>query len=100
MVASQKVQGQLMRPAAEVASQRDGGDGWAGIGSVLSATITAVQRPRSAITAAPAAPVKQTDPVGESLRQVRAVHRGGQGEDDTVLRQVVAGLPPTYIRST
>jgi hypothetical protein len=38
MVASQEVQSQLMRQAAEVASQRDGGEGWAGIGSVLSAT--------------------------------------------------------------
>lgn len=127
MVASQEVQGQLMRQAAEVASQRDGGDGWAGIGSVLSATASivaalrsgnpssspiaplpgppvamaerrpaiAVIRPRPAITAVPPAPAKQTDPVGESLRQVRAVHRGDQGEDDTALRQVVAGLPPT-----
>ena len=34
------------------------------------------------------------DPVGESLRQVRTVHRNGQGEDGTALRQVVAGLPP------
>jgi hypothetical protein len=125
MVASQEVQGQLMRQAAEVATQRDGGDGWAGIGSVLSATASivaalrsgnptgsptaplpvapvtmaerrpsmAMQRPRPAITAVPAAPAKQSDPVGESLRQVRAVHRGGQGEDDTALRQVVAGLP-------
>ena len=126
MVASQEVQGQLMRQAAEVASQRDGGDGWAGIGSVLSATASIVAalrtnnsnnspvvplptptitmaerrptisapRPRPAITVAPATPSKQTDPVGESLRQVRAVHQNGQGEDDTALRQIVAGLPP------
>ena len=126
MVASQEVQGQLMRQAAEVAAQRDGGDGWAGIGSVLSATASivaalrsgnpngspatllptspvtvverrptiAVQRSRPAITAAPAAPAKQPDAVGESLRQVRAVHQSGQGEDDTAMRQVVAGLPP------
>jgi hypothetical protein len=125
MVASQEVQGQLMRQAVEVAAQRDGGDGWAGIGSVLSATASivaalrsgnpsgspaaplpvsqvtmverrpaiAVQRPRPVITAAPAAPTRQPDPVGESLRQVRAVHRGGQAEDDTALRQIVAGLP-------
>lgn len=125
MVASQEVQGQLMRQAAEVAAQRDGGDGWAGIGSVLSATASIVaalrsgnpsgsptaplpvspvtmeerrpaipvQRSRPAITAAPTAPAKQSDPVGESLRQVRAVHRGGQGEGDTALRQIVVGLP-------
>jgi hypothetical protein len=126
MVASQEVQGQLMRQAAEVASQRDGGDGWAGIGSVLSATASIVAalrsnnsnsspfiplptptitmaerrpaisapRPRPAIVAAPAMPAKQSDPVGESLRQVRAVHRNGQDEDDTSLRQIVAALPP------
>ena len=126
MVASQEVQGQLMRQAAEVASQRDGGDGWAGIGSVLSATASIVAalrsnnsnsspvfplptpamtmverrpaistpRPRPAIVATPAAPAKQSDSVGESLRQVRAVHRNGQGEDDTALRHIVAGLPP------
>jgi hypothetical protein len=52
-------------------------------------------RPRPAITAAPAAPVKPSDPVGESLRQVRAVHQSGQGEDDKALRQIVATLPPT-----
>ncbi len=51
-------------------------------------------RPRPAIAAAPATPAKQSDPVGESLRQVRAVHRNGQSEDDTVLRHIVAGLPP------
>jgi hypothetical protein len=127
MVASQEVQGQLMRQAAEVASQRDGGDGWAGIGSVLSATASivaslrsgnpsdspiapllaspvataerrpaiAVQRPRPAITAEPARSAEQLDPISQSLRQVRAVHRGGQAEDDTALRQVVASLPPT-----
>jgi hypothetical protein len=115
-----------MRQAAEVASHRDGGDGWAGIGSVLSATASIVAalrsnnpnnapaislptptitmaerrpvistpRPRPAIAPAPAAPAKHSDPVGESLRQVRAVHRNGQGEDDTALRQIVAGLPP------
>jgi hypothetical protein len=126
MVASQEVQGQLMRQAAEVASQRDGGDGWAGIGSVLSATASIVAalrsnnpnsspaiplpspaitmaerrtaisapRPRPAIVAAPAAPAKQSDSVGDSLRQVRAVHRNGQSEDDTALRQIVAALPP------
>ncbi len=125
MVASQEVQGQLMRQAAEVASHRDGGDGWAGIGSVLSATASIVAalrsnnsnsspaislptptmtmaerrpvisapRPRPAIAAAPATPAKQSDPVGESLRQVRAVHRSGQSEDDTALRHIVAGLP-------
>ena len=127
MVASQEVQGQLMRQAAEVASQRDGGDGWAGIGSVLSATASIVAalrsnnstsspiaplptpatitmaerrpaipapRPRPTITAVPATPAKPSDPVGESLRQVRAVHRNGQSEDDTALRHIVAGLPP------
>ncbi len=126
MVASQEVQGQLMRQAAEVASQRDGGDGWAGIGSVLSATASIVAalrsnnstsspaiplptpaitiaerrpaisatRPRPAIAPAPATPAKPSDPVGESLRQVRAVHRNGQSEDDTALRQIVAALPP------
>jgi hypothetical protein len=115
-----------MRQAAEVASQRDGGDGWAGIGSVLSATASIVAalrsnnsnsspaislpipaitmaerrpaisapRPRPTIAAAPAAPAKPSDPVGESLRQVRAVHRSGQSEDETALRQIVAGLPP------
>lgn len=130
MVASQEVQGQLMRQAAEVAAQRDGGDGWAGIGSVLSATASIVAalrggapgaspaapvpmpvtplpmvdrrpvmvapRPRPALAVAPPAlpPSGQPDPVGESLRQVRAVHRGGQGDNDTTLRQVIAGLPP------
>ena len=126
MVASQEVQGQLMRQAAEVASHRDGGDGWAGIGSVLSATASIVAalrsnnsnsspvvplptpaiimaekrpaisapRPRPAIASAPPTPAKQSDPVGESLRQVRAVHRNGQGEDDTALRHIVVGLPP------
>ncbi len=126
MVASQEVQGHLMRQAAEVAAQRDGGDGWTGIGSVLSATASivaalrsgnpsgsavaplpvspvtmverrpaiAVHRPRPAIMAAPAPPPRRSDPVGESLRQVRVVHRDGQGEDDASLRQVVAGLPP------
>ncbi len=125
MVASQEVQGQLMRQAAEVASHRDGGDGWAGIGSVLSATASIVAalrshnstsspaiplpnptitmaerrptisapRPRPVITATPAAPAKPSDPVGDSLRQVRAVHQNGQGEDDTAMRQIVAGLP-------
>ena len=115
-----------MRQAAEVASQRDGGDGWAGIGSVLSATASIVAalrsnnstsspviplptpaitmaerrpaisalRPRPAIVSTPAAPAKPSDPVGESLRQVRAVHRNGQSEDDTALRHIVAGLPP------
>ena len=114
-----------MRQAAEVASQRDGGDGWAGIGSVLSATASIVAalrsnnsnsspvvplptptitmaerrpaisapRPRPAIAATPATPAKQPDPIGESLCQVRAVHRSGQSEDDTALRQIVAGLP-------
>ena len=126
MVASQEVQGQLMRQAAEVASHRDGGDGWAGIGSVLSATASIVAalrsnnpnnapaislltptitmaerrpvisapRPRPAIVSTPAAPAKPSDPVGEILRQVRAVHRNGQSEDDTALRHIVAGLPP------
>ena len=51
-------------------------------------------RPRPTIAAAPATPAKPSDPVGESLRQVRAVHRNGQGEDDTALRHIVAGLPP------
>jgi hypothetical protein len=115
-----------MRQAAEVASHRDGGDGWAGIGSVLSATASIVAalrsnnpnsspaiplpspaitmaerrtaisapRPRPAIVAAPAAPAKQSDSVGESLRQVRDVYRNGQSEDDTALRQIVATLPP------
>ena len=36
-----------MRQAAEVASQRDGGDGWAGIGSMLSATASIVAALRS-----------------------------------------------------
>jgi hypothetical protein len=124
--ASQEVQGQLMRQAAEVASQRNGGDGWASIGSVLSATASIVAalrtnnsnsspaiplptptitmaerrpaistpRPRPAIVATPTAPAKQSDPVGESLRQVRAVYRNGQSGDGTALRQIVAGLPP------
>jgi hypothetical protein len=126
MVASQEVQGQLMRQAAEVAAHRDGGDSWAGIGSVLSATASvvaalrggdasallaaplpiptvtigerrlpiAVDRPRPAIPAAPATLVEQPDPVGKSLRQVRAVHQGGQGDEATALRQIVDGLPP------
>ncbi len=125
MVASQEVQGQLMRQAAEVASHRDGGDGWAGSGSMLSATASIVAalrsnnpnnapaislptptmtmaerrpvisapRPRPAIATATAAPAKPSDPVGESLRQVRAVHRNGQSEDDTALRHIVAALP-------
>jgi hypothetical protein len=115
-----------MCQAAEVVSHRDGGDGRAGIGSVLSATASIVAalrsnnsnnspvvplpaptitmaerrpaisalRPRPAIVSTPAAPAKPSDPVGESLRQVRAVHRNGQSEDDTALRHIVAGLPP------
>ena len=112
--------------AAEVASHRDGGDGWAGIGSVLSATASIVAalrsnnpnnspviplptptlttaerrpaisapRPRPTITATPAARAKPSDRVGESLRQVRAVHRNGQGEGNTALHQIIAKLPP------
>jgi hypothetical protein len=57
-------------------------------------TAISAPRPRPAIVAAPAAPAKQSDSVGDSLRQVRAVHRNGQSEDDTALRQIVAALPP------
>jgi hypothetical protein len=58
MVASQEVQGHLMRQAAEVAAQRDGGDGWTGIGSVLSATASIVAALRSGNpSGSPAAPL-------------------------------------------
>ena len=40
-----------------------------------------------------AAPAKQSDSVGESLRQVRAIHRSGQSDEDTALSKIVAGLP-------
>ena len=56
--------------------------------------VISAPRPRPAIAAAPATPAKQSDPVGESLRQVRAVYQSGQSEDDTALRQIVAALPP------
>jgi hypothetical protein len=56
MVASQEVQSQLMRQAAEVATQRDGGDGWSGIGSVLSATAHIVSALRGGENNAPLIP--------------------------------------------
>jgi hypothetical protein len=56
MVASQEVQSQLMRQAAEVATQRDGGDGWSGIGSVLSATAHIVSALRGGANNAPLIP--------------------------------------------
>jgi hypothetical protein len=130
MVASQEVQSQLMRQAAEVASHRDGGDGWSGIGSVLSATASIVatlrgeQRvggpavppsaspvpppmtlaasqplpalprytPARVIAPLPSSPAQPADLVGDSLRQVRAIHHAGTA-DDTTLHQVVARLP-------
>jgi hypothetical protein len=128
MVASQEVQSQLMRQAAEVASQRDGGDGWSGIGSVLSATASIVAALRSGnVSGSPLIPQpiihdiiserqptinpprpkpklvsppitvpssRPSDPVGDSLRQVRNVHRGGQTENINSLKQIVAGLSP------
>jgi hypothetical protein len=56
MVASQEVQSQLMRQAAEVATQRDGGDSWSGIGSVLSATAHIVSALRGGANNAPLIP--------------------------------------------
>lgn len=138
MVTSQEVQAQLMRQAAEVAINRDsGGDGWSGIGSVLSATANivaalrgstvpssptpvapATQRPSADITReqrpalsppppriitatteqqsrSPSLPstAAMSDQIGDSLRQVRSVHRGEQPDDEDTLHLVADVLP-------
>ena len=47
MTASQEVQSHLMRQAAEVAANRDGGSEWDGIGTVMSATANIISALRS-----------------------------------------------------
>ncbi len=123
MTASQEVQTHLMRQAAEVAANREGGNGWDGIGTVLSATAniiaslrtqpagvavvsptsapapTIVPRRRIALTAAPASPITpprqpaESDPVVAALRFARAIQRGERPDDDRALRSLAAQLP-------
>lgn len=119
MTTSQEVQSHLMRQAAEVASNREGGGGWDGIGTVLSATaniITALRNQQSGAVAAPATttpppavPARrrialptatppprpiEADPVVATLRLAREVQRGERTDDDTALRAIAAGLMP------
>ena len=123
MTASQEVQTHLMRQAAEVAANREGGNGWDGIGTVLSATAniiaslrnqpagvvvasptpvpipTIVPRRRIALTAAPASPVApsrrpiESDPVVAALRFAREIQRGERPDNDMALRILAAQLP-------
>lgn len=124
MVASQEVQGQLMRQAAEVAANREGGNGWDGIGTVLSATANIIASLRSqpagvavasptpapaptiaprrrialpAAQASPIAPLRQpveSDSVVAALRLAREIQRGERPDDDMALRSLAAQLPP------
>lgn len=122
MTASQEVQSHLMRQAAEVAANREGGGGWDGIGTVLSATaniisalrnqqqgsgVPAATPPTSAPTAVPArrtvalpAPSARNpspataDPVVVSLRHARAVQQGERADDAASLRSLAGGLSP------
>lgn len=120
MTASQEVQSHLIRQAAEVAANREGGGGWDGIGTVLSATanIISALRNQQQAGATPSAPAQlpapaatqarrpvalpppparnpapaTVDPVVVSLRLTRAVQQGERADDAASLRSLAAGL--------
>jgi hypothetical protein len=122
MLASQDVQAQLIRQAADVAAQRGGGD-WDGIGSALSATasiiaalrgqaserggempaapaMTAVPVPSPALPSAPAARPPVPAPVSSvatCLHGLRAMQQGDAPDHDDHLRRLIQQLPPPML---
>ncbi len=124
MTASQEDQSHLMRQAAEVAANREGGGGWDGIGTVLSATASiisalktqqagasAVMEPTTAIppasprrfaalpasssgTSRPTPATTPVDPVVVSLRMARSIQQRERADDIATMRSLAAGLSP------
>lgn len=119
MVASQDVQSHLIRQAAEVATQREGGD-WNGIGSALAATASIIAALRGSppvgvtgdqvvldqpahhsldqrVTTAPPHPVSTTTPtsgLAAWVHGLRAMQRGETADTEVHLRQLMQRLPP------
>ena len=124
MTASQEVQSHLMRQAAEVAANRDGGSGWDGIGTVLSATASIIsalktQQPGAPATVVPTmatpsasprrfaalpasssgiarspSPSIPVDAVVISLRMARSIQQGERADDIATMRTLEACLSP------
>lgn len=118
MTASQDVQSHLIRQAAEVASQRDGGE-WGGIGSALSATaniiaalrgqagarvvepqivplpeVSATRTPMPALLTEISVPPLA---LANCLNGLRSMQQGKVPDNDDQLRRVVQRLPPSLL---
>jgi hypothetical protein len=119
MTASQDVQAQLLRQAADVARQREPATGWDGIGSVLSATAQVIGALRSpAVPASGDSPTTALHGVVEpaavppsvpetlstttdhgsrslprALALLRYLHQSGAPLSEQVIDQVIAALP-------
>jgi hypothetical protein len=123
MTASQEVQSQLIRQAAEVAAQRDGGE-WGGIGSALSATasiiaslrgappvgipgdlerqpLSAPALPTTSVNGGPqvptAAATMPSDGITGCLQGLHAMHRGEVTDSDAHLRAMMEHLPANLV---